>query len=485
MTPSTFRLHDSRTRQIVPLDPVRPGHVGIYVCGATPQASPHIGHMRAQVVYDVLRRWLEHRGLAVTLVRNVTDVDDKILVKAAEQGREWWAHAYRFEREFTAAYDALRLLPPTYEPRATGHATEMVGYLERLVVAGHAYVVPCDAVDGRPTADVYFDVRSWPHYGELTRQRLADVSPADDTDPQFAGRKRDPRDFALWKAAKADDPPTAAWPTPWGWGRPGWHLECSAMATRYLGAEFDVHGGGIDLRFPHHENELAQSRAAGDPFARVWMHSAWVTTAGEKMSKSLGNVTAVSALLDRVPGVVLRYYLLSAHYRSTMEFSLAALDEAAVAWGRVASFLRRAAERLGTDAVGPRPDEPLGADFVTAMDDDLGVPAGLAVLHAVVRDGNAALAEGDAAAAAGAARAVAAMAGVLGVDPDPAAADLDDRGSTALDALVRADLDTRDKARAERDFATADAIRARLAAAGIVVEDTADGARWSLAGQDG
>jgi cysteinyl-tRNA synthetase len=441
--------------------------------------------MRAQVVYDVLRRWLEHRGTAVTLVRNVTDIDDKILDKAAEQGREWWAHAYRFEREFTAAYDALRLLPPTYEPRATGHATEMVTYLERLVAAGHAYVVPCDEVRGRPTADVYFDVRSWPDYGELTRQRLADLSPADDTDPRFTGRKRDPRDFALWKAARADEPATAAWPTPWGWGRPGWHLECSAMSTRYLGAEFDVHGGGLDLRFPHHENELAQSRAAGDPFARVWMHSAWVTTAGEKMSKSLGNVTAVSALLERVPGVVLRYYLLSAHYRSNIEFSLAALDEAAVAWGRVASFLRRAAERLGADAVGPRPYEPLCADFVTAMDDDLGLPAALAALHGVVRDGNAALAGGDAATAAGTARAVAAMTRVLGVEPDPTAAGPDDRGLAALDALVRDDLDTRDRARAERDFTTADAIRHRLAAAGIAVEDTPDGARWSLTGQDG
>ncbi|MGF1664436.1 MAG: cysteine--tRNA ligase, partial [Kineosporiaceae bacterium] len=413
MPAPALRLYDSRTREVVPLDPVRPGRVGVYVCGATPQASPHIGHMRAQVVYDVLRRWLEHGGLHVTLVRNVTDVDDKILVRAAEQGREWWAHAYRFEREFTAAYDALRVLPPTYEPHATGHATEMTAYLERLVVAGHAYVVPCDEVRGRRTADVYFDVRSWPDYGELTRQRLADLSPADDTDPEFAGRKRDPRDFALWKAAKADEPATAAWPTPWGWGRPGWHLECSVMATRYLGAEFDIHGGGLDLRFPHHENELAQSRAAGDPFTRVWMHSAWVTTAGEKMSKSLGNVTAVSALLERVPGVVLRYYLLSAHYRSNIEFSLAALDEAATAWRRIASFLQRAGERLGDSAVVPRPGEPLCADFVTAMDDDLGVPAALAALHGVVRDGNAALAAGDAA-AAGAARSVAAMARVLG-----------------------------------------------------------------------
>jgi cysteinyl-tRNA synthetase len=459
--------------------PVRQGHVGIYVCGATPQAAPHIGHMRAQVVYDVLRRWLTHRGLAVTLVRNVTDIDDKILVKAAEQGREWWAHAYRFEREFTAAYDALRLLPPTYEPRATGHVPEMVGYMTRLVDAGHAYVVPCDEVRGRPTADVYFDVRSWPQYGALTHQGLDDLAPADDTDPEFAGRKRDPRDFALWKAAKATEPETASWPTPWGWGRPGWHLECSAMATRYLGQEFDIHGGGIDLRFPHHENELAQSAAAGDPFTRLWMHSAWVTTSGEKMSKSLGNVTAVASLLERVPGVALRYYLLAAHYRSNVEFSLEALDESTAAWRRIAAFLDRAGERLGEVPTGEVPD-----DFAAAMDDDLAVPAALAVLHGTVKDGHNALSAGDDRALDVAAGAVLAMVTVLGIEPGVGRDGGDDRTLAALDALVRAELAARAQARAARDFGAADAIRDRLAAAGVAVEDTSDGARWSLADAD-
>ncbi|WP_380165310.1 cysteine--tRNA ligase [Jannaschia sp. R86511] len=470
-----LRLHDSLSRTTAPLDPVVPGHVGIYVCGATPQTSPHIGHLRAQVVYDVLRRWLLHEGYQVTLVRNVTDVDDKILTKAAEAGRPWWAHAYRYEREFTAAYDALRVLPPTYEPRATGHVTEMVELMQRLIGAGHAYHVP-------GTADVYFDVRSFADYGRLTRQGLDELEPADDTDPELAGRKRDPRDFALWKSAKDSEPATASWPTPWGRGRPGWHLECSAMATRYLGAEFDVHGGGLDLRFPHHENEIAQSNAAGDPFARVWLHSALLTTAGEKMSKSLGNSLGVAHLLGQVRPEVLRYYLVSAHYRSNLEFSPTSLTEAAAAWERIEGFLRRAVELVGDEQVDG-PDAPAGevaAGFRAAMDDDLAVPSALAALHGVVRDGNAALAAGERDAVGSAARSVLSMARVLGVEPagGPAGAD---RSAQALEQLVRAELGARAAARAARDWASADAVRDRLATAGVVIEDTADGARWSLA----
>lgn len=475
-----LRLHDSLSRATAPLDPVTPGRVGIYVCGATPQTSPHIGHMRAQVVYDVLRRWLLADGYDVTLVRNVTDVDDKILTKAAEAGRPWWAHAYRYEREFTAAYDALRVLPPTYEPRATGHVTEMVELMQRLVEAGHAYAVP-------GTADVYFDVRSFAGYGRLTRQGLDELAPADDTDPELAGRKRDPRDFALWKSAKDSEPATASWPTPWGRGRPGWHLECSAMATRYLGAEFDIHGGGLDLRFPHHENELAQSSAAGDGFARVWLHSALLTTAGEKMSKSLGNTLGVTHLLQQVRPEVLRYYLVAAHYRSNLEFSPTSLTEAAAAWDRLDGFLRRASDLLGAPVglAGPvtRADVPAG--FAAAMDDDLAVPTALAVLHGVVRDGNAALAAGDRDAVRTAALAVQAMAEVLAVEP---AADADAHGGaavTALDALVRAELEARTAARAAKDWASADAVRDRLAAAGVVITDTAEGARWSLSDQPG
>jgi len=476
---SRLSLYDSLSRTQAPFEPITPGHVGIYVCGATPQASPHIGHLRAFVVYDVLRRWLEWSGYQVTLVRNVTDIDDKILVKSAEQRREWWAHAYAYEREFTAAAAALRILPPTYEPRATGHATEMVDYMKRLVDTGHAYVVPCDSDGGgRPTADVYFDVASWPQYGELTRQGLADLAPADDTDPRFASRKRDPRDFALWKAAKAGEPATAAWPTPWGWGRPGWHLECSAMATRYLGPEFDIHGGGIDLRFPHHENELAQSRAVGDPFARIWMHNAWITTSGEKMSKSLGNVLGVEHLLGHTRPEVLRYYMVAGHYRSHIEFSPAALAEAGVAWQRIAAFLDRVRDRAGADALA----EPgvLCADFVLAMNDDLGVPAALAAVHGVVHEGNVALAAGEDAVAVGAARAVLAMTAILGVEPDTSVAAGDQRAVAALDSLISERLAARAQARASRDFQAADAIRDQLAAAGLLIEDTAEGVRWSL-----
>ncbi len=470
-----LRLYDSLSRTTSPFRPLVPGHVGIYVCGATPQTSPHIGHLRAQVVYDVLRRWLTHHGHEVTLVRNVTDVDDKILTRAAEAGRPWWAHAYRYEREFSAAYDALRVLPPSYEPRATGHVTEMVELMQRLVDAGHAYYVA-------GTADVYFDVRSFPGYGRLTRQGLDDLAPTDDTDAELAGRKRDPRDFALWKSAKDGEPTTASWPTPWGRGRPGWHLECSAMATRYLGAEFDIHGGGLDLRFPHHENEIAQSVAAGDGFARVWLHSALLTTAGEKMSKSLGNSLGVQHLLRQVRPEVLRYYLISAHYRSNLEFSPTSLTEASAAWDRIDGFLRRAAEAVGAGQLDG-PDAPTGmvcAEFATAMDDDLSVPSALAALHGVVREGNASLAAGRREEVAGSARGVLAMARVLGVEP----AVIGGGGGQvagALDRLVRVELDARAAARASRDWATADAVRDRLGAAGVSIEDTPDGARWSLA----
>nr|WP_269811111.1 cysteine--tRNA ligase [Kineosporia rhizophila] len=466
-------MFDSATRQVRDFVPIVPGKAGIYVCGPTPQSSPHLGHVRAQVNFDVLRRWLEFQGLEVTYVRNVTDIEDKILAKAAEAGREWWAHAFLYEQEFTAAYDSLNILRPTVEPRATGHVIEMVELIQRLIEAGHAY----PAADG--SGDVYFDVRSFPEYGALTRQKVDDMEAAADADPN--ARKRDPRDFALWKSAKPSEPATASWPTPWGRGRPGWHLECSAMATRYLGAEFDIHGGGLDLRFPHHENELAQSRAAGDPFARFWLHNAWVTMAGEKMSKSLGNTMTIAALTEQVRPVVLRYVLATPHYRSNIEISPESLADATAAYERIENFVQRATEKLG-------PDFPVGlqvpAAFTAAMDDDLGVPAAVAVLHDTVREGNKALADGDAERLKQLGAEVLGMTDVLGLNP------LDERWksagtagsqeSKALDVLVRAELDARATARKERDFTTADAIRDRLSAAGVVVEDTPQGARWSL-----
>lgn len=474
-----LRLYDSAARQVRDFVPLVDGKVGIYVCGPTPQSSPHIGHVRAQVSFDVLRRWLISRGQQVTYVRNVTDIDDKILVKSAAEGTDWWAHGFRFEQEFTSAYDALNVLRPTIEPRATGHIIEMIEMIEALIERGHAY----PAEDG--SGDVYFDVRSYPEYGELTHQRVDDMEAAADADPN--ARKRHPQDFALWKGSKPAEPRTASWPTPWGRGRPGWHLECSAMASRYLGVEFDIHGGGIDLRFPHHENELAQSRAAGEPFARYWMHNGLVVAAGEKMSKSLGNGLTIAALVAHVRPVVLRYLLAAPHYRSSIEVNEDSMTEATAAFERIEGFVLRASERLaGQDQ---RDSSSVPPAFTAALDDDLSTPAGVAVLHDTVRAGNVALTEGDDDALRRALTEVRAMAAVLGVDPlDPhwrgGSAAGDDRVRDALDVLVRAELDARSQARKERDFGAADAIRNRLAAAGVAVEDTPDGARWTLETND-
>ena len=472
----TLRLYDTATRDVRDFVPRIPGEVGIYVCGATVQASPHVGHLRPTVAFDVLRRWLERKGLKVTLIRNVTDIEDKILAKAAAAGVEWWAHAAHYEREFSAAYDTLGVLPPTYEPRATQHVPEMVALMQRLVERGHAYTTG--------EGNVWFDVRSWPAYGELTKQRLEDLNPEPSDDPADgeASPKRDPHDFALWKAPKADEPATAAWDTPLGRGRPGWHLECSAMAQRYLGDDFDIHGGGLDLRFPHHENEQAQSRAAGYGFARRWMHSAWVTQSGVKMSKSLGNGLLVSELLAQAPAAVVRYALAAVQYRSMLEWSPDTLDEARTTWERLSGFVERASERVGDV---PR-EEVLKADlpeaFATALDDDLNVPAALAVVHEHLRVGNTALASGDDAGARAELVAVRSMLDVLGLDPaDPHWARKDDsRYARALDSLVAGELAARAEARAVKDWALSDAIRDRLAAAGVVVQDSADGARWTL-----
>ncbi len=463
-----MRLYDTATASVRDFVPLVDGKVGVYLCGATVQASPHIGHIRSAVAYDQLWRWLEiGHGYDVTFIRNVTDIDDKILAKSAEAGWPWWAWAIRFEREFTAAYDALGLRRPTYEPRATGHVPEMIVLMQRLIDRGHAYA----ADDG--SGDVYFDVRSLRDYGSLTRQRIDDMEPAGDADPRG---KRDPRDFALWKGAKPSD--AATWPTPWGVGRPGWHLECSAMVGKYLGPEFDIHGGGIDLRFPHHENEQAQSHGAGDGFARYWVHNGWVTTSGEKMSKSLGNSLLVSHLLQRVRPVVLRYWLGSAHYRSNLEFHEGSLEEAATAYERIESAVKRGAARAEVPSVA------VPADFAAAMDDDLNVSAALAALHDGVRQLNSALDAGRS--IAGPLGEVVAMTEVLGINPlaEPWRTEAASSGAAeaALDVLVRAQLDERAQARAAKDWARADAVRDRLAAAGIHVTDGKDGSQWSLEG---
>lgn len=458
----TLRLFDTDTRTVREFAPLVPGRASVYLCGATVQGEPHIGHVRSGVAFDVLRRWLLAHDYDVWFIRNVTDIEDKILTKAAEAGRPWWEWAATHERAFDRAYERLGVLPPSAEPRATGHITQMVEMMQRLIDRGHAYA---------SAGNVYFDVVSYPEYGKLSGHKLDDVHQG-----ESAGEgKRDPRDFTLWKAAKPGEP---TWPSPWGPGRPGWHLECSAMAEFYLGAEFDIHCGGMDLVFPHHENEIAQSKGAGDGFARYWLHNGWVTMGGEKMSKSLGNVLSVPNVLRKVRAVELRFYLGSAHYRSMLEYSDKALYDAAQSYQRIEAFVNRVFDRAGEIPVGKWPDA-----FAAALDDDLAVPKALAEIHRVVHEGNKALEAGAIDSACDLAGQVRAMLGVLGVDPfDPHWYAPSDSSAalSALDVLVGAELDRRQQARATKDWPTADAVRERLQAAGIEVTDTADGPEWAL-----
>lgn len=457
-----LNLYNTASRTSSEFKPLTPGKVGIYLCGATVQAPPHIGHIRSGVNFDILRRWLSASGFDVTFIRNVTDIDDKILHKAVHEEIPWWAVAMKYERAFTDAYKALNVLPPTYEPRATGHITQMVQLIQVLIERGHAYAPG--------NGDVYLDVRSLKSYLTLSNQKLDDLQSADDAEETF---KKDPRDFALWKAAKPGDP---SWPTPWGPGRPGWHIECSAMAEAYLGQAFDIHGGGLDLIFPHHENEIAQSEAAGHGFANIWMHNAWVTTAGEKMSKSLGNSLQVQELIKRVRGIELRWYLGSAHYRSMLEFSFEALEESAVAFRRIEAFLDRA-----RGIIGSTPEGTIAPTFAAAMNDDLAVPTALAFISETVKNGNNALTAGD---KAGIEKAVAEVRGalnILGCDPlDEAFAGQGSTNTDAMDGLISLALQQREAARARKDFVASDAIRDQIAALGIVIEDTPQGPRWTV-----
>jgi cysteinyl-tRNA synthetase len=518
-----LNLYDTASHQVSHFVPLKPGEVGIYVCGATVQSSPHIGHIRAAVAFDIVRRWFLKLGYKVTFVRNVTDIDDKILDKAAAAGQRWWARAYYYEREFTEAYNTLGVLPPTVEPRATGHMPDMIDLIQRILDNGHGYVVT-DA-DGKPTGNVYFDVASWPHYGELTHQKqTAEVDEAaavtdrmgpsvdatgDDkynpVDPADASPdKHDPRDFALWKAPKDTDPEDARWSTPFGVGRPGWHIECSAMSHRYLGDGFDIHGGGLDLRFPHHENEMAQTRAAGYPSAARWMHSAWVTAKGEKMSKSLGTGLSVPSVLAENSAWVVRYALGSVQYRSMLEWSDQALVEAQAAYDRVSNFIERAGVALGgqpsrEEVTGISADD-LPTDFVAAMNDDVNVSGATAAIFTTIRSGNTLLSQladrADSEAVQAEVRetllAVRAMLDTLGLDPlaepwvSAGAAGGASDGMTetpehaALEALITEQLNARAEARKARDFAKADQIRDTLAEAGITIEDGLQGSTWSL-----
>ena len=465
---SSLVLYDTLTRTNSPFVPLKKGEVGIYLCGATVQAPPHIGHVRSGVNFDILRRWLTKSGYNVTFIRNVTDIDDKILHKAVHEEMPWWALAMKYERAFTDAYAALNVLPPTYEPRATGHVTQMIELMSLLIERGAAYAPG--------NGDVYLEVRKLSSYLTLSRQNLDDLQSAADADETY---KKDPRDFALWKAAKPGDP---SWPTPWGDGRPGWHLECSAMAHAYLGEAFDIHGGGLDLIFPHHENEIAQSEAAGYAFAKRWLHNAWVTASGEKMSKSLGNSLQVTELLKSVRGIELRWYLGSAHYRSMLEFSHAALEESATAFRRIESFLHRSVELLGAE-----PTPVLSQSFTDAMNDDLAVPTALAGISEALRLGNSAITSGDKKVIAQSANEIRGALEVLGCDPFDAAfaGSTSDTAAHALDGVIKLALDQRTAARERKDFAASDAIRDGLAALGIVIEDTAQGPRWSISTESG
>ncbi len=475
----TVRLYDSRTSALVDLVPIIDGEVGIYVCGPTVQSSPHIGHLRSALVYDQWRRWLSYRGYNVTLVRNVTDIDDKILASASRGAEEWWALAYRYELEFTHSYAQLGILPPTYEPRATASIPQMQRLIAELIERGHAYV----ADDG--SADVYFDVASWPSYGELTNQRPDDMPASADalsSSADLARGKRDARDFALWKGHKAEEPASASFPSPWGDGRPGWHIECSAMSCQYLGTRFDIHGGGLDLRFPHHENELAQSTAAGFAFANHWVHNGLVNVDGQKMSKSLGNSIFAAEFLDQAHPLVVRYYLGAAHYRSTIDYHDGALVEAEAALDRIEVFLDRARRRLADTRFAGTGVEIVPKEFADAMDDDLAIPQALGVLHDQVRAGNAALDAEDLGGAAEIQARVLAMTEVLGINPMAVEwqTAVNEPASAALATLVEKLLEDRDAARRARDFASADRIREELSAAGIQIEDTPTGSHWSL-----
>lgn len=462
----TVRFYDTQAQALREFTPMDPANVTMYVCGPTVQSGPGIHHLRAALAFDLMRRWLQRRFGRVTFIRNVTDIDDKVLANATPS-EPWWALAYRVEAEFSAAYAAIGILPPTYEPRATASIPQMQELIARLIAAGHAYA---------SGGDVYFDVRSWPSYGALTHQSVDAMEAGDGA---LERGKRDPHDFALWKAAKPDEPADASWESPWGPGRPGWHIECSAMSRRYLGAEFDIHGGGLDLRFPHHENELAQSTAAGDRFARYWVHNGLVTVGDQKMSKSLGNFLLAHDVLAEVDPLVVRYALAAAHYRSSLEISPTTFAEAESAVERIRTFQRRAARALGTAT--PLVAADLPAPFAAALDDDLGVPQALAVVHETVRAGNAALDDGDREGAARALVEVGRMTGILGLNPrDPQWQVADGEAAPVLDALVQEMITQRAQARGDKDWAAADRIRDAIAAAGIVLEDGPDGTHWSV-----
>jgi len=458
-----MRLTNTLTRTEEELVPRDEGRVTLYVCGQTVQNVPHFGHARAAIVPDVLRRYLEWRGFDVLHVRNVTDIDDKIIDRAREEGTSAAVVAEKYTRISEREMDRLGVLPPHVMPRATGHVIEMIDLIERLIDRGHAY---------EGGGDVFFAVRSFPGYGKLSGRDVDELRAGARVDPDE--RKRDPADFVLWKAAKPGEP---SWPSPWGPGRPGWHIECSAMARRYLGDGFDIHAGGTDLVFPHHENEIAQAEAAtGRTFARLWLHNGLLHVGSEKMSKSLGNFVTLADALDRYGPDVLRMFYLQVAYRSPVDLSEERLAEARAGLERWRAFLR-GADGLEADGSGKDEAERVRERFVAAMEDDLSTPRAQAALFDAVTAGNQHLEAGRAGQAAALRDVVRELAGVLGYT---LATDAGGADAALLDGLVRELLELRAEARAARDFATGDRIRDRLAALGVVVEDRPDGPRWHL-----
>ena len=463
-----MQVYSTLHRQLVPLVPAEPGEIGMYVCGATVQSEPHVGHGRYAVAFDVIRRYLEWRGNKVTYVRNITDIDDKIIDAAAEAGESVSERALRMASVFEEAYRSLGVLPPDVEPKATEHVPEMLVLITQLIDRGLAYPAP--------NGDVYFSVRGFPGYGRLSKQRPDELVAG--ARIEVTDAKNDPLDFALWKAAKPGEP---SWESPWGPGRPGWHIECSAMATRYLGADFAIHGGGNDLIFPHHENEIAQSEGAnGNTFSRYWLHNGMVNLSGEKMSKSTGRQIGLLEAISEYGGATMRLFYLRAHYRSPLEYSEDLLEGAQASIERIRRFVLRAPKPGDL-----KPEPELLGRFVAAMDNDFATPEALAVIFEGISEANRSLDQGDEVGALVAA--IHEFLDVFGLDPHGARGDAtgvtelaDELGlpTASLEETMRALLQARTRARAERDFARSDLIRNRLGAAGIIVEDTADGPRW-------
>ncbi len=439
-------------------EPLESGVAKIYVCGPTVYDIPHVGHARAAIVFDVLRRHLMWRGYEVLFVRNITDVDDKLINKANELGTSTAIVAERFARVYEDAMRSLNVLAPDVAPRASGHIPEMIDLIQRLVDGGHAY--PGEG-------SVYFSVESFEGYGKLSGRGLDELANRERV--EAAPGKRHPLDFALWKAAKPGEP---SWPSPWGPGRPGWHIECSAMSAKYLGQPFDIHGGGADLIFPHHENEIAQSEAAFETdFARYWLHNGHVKIRGEKMSKSLKNYVNVQEVLEDYSPNVLRFFFCQAHYRSQIDYGPEALNEAKVVWDRFAAFLRASRTTTSDGSGAPEKLEGFGA----ALDDDLNTPQALTELHEIVSRGNRALESGDLAAAGAEREALVEGLGVLGLS-----ADTNEVARDVVGPLVELLLEQRERARTDKDFARSDEIRDRLAEIGVRIEDSASGPRWFL-----